>query len=462
MIVKRFYHPIHVSLARFLNRPLSLEPFEVILSLVSVTLCADAHGSQKQDDTKEYKPYLLIGTAYAYPDEDEPTQGRLILVECSSDRAQLKSDDNNDADNSRYIRQVTHMPTRGGVYSICPFYHGTVLVTVNSKTHLCQLSVDRDQSAELKFVGAGHHGHILSLIVSSIAHPELGLDCQTKQLAIVGDIMRSISLVEYMPKHNCIEELARDYNANFCTGIEMLTKDVYLGSEGFNNLFILRHNSSAKSEEARVRLDTVGEYHLGEMPNKFKAGSLIMPSQQGSHSSDTGGSLLSEEAHSSPIKASLGRQQRIMDVRVGSQTLFATVDGSIGSILGVDGSTFAFLATLQRAMNSIVKSVGGLNHDEYRAFKADRQVRPSRGFIDGDLIETFLDLNRPTMEKVVQFMNDDGRWRIRDIGIGFNRQSGPEQAAFSGMDDEAPSSSDSLVLSVESVLSVVEEISMMH
>ena len=188
-----------------------------------------------------------------------------------------------------------------------------------------------------------------------------------------------------------------------------------------------------------------------------------MPSQQGCNSNETGGSLLSDDTHSSPIKASLDRQQRKMEVRVGSQTLFATVDGTIGSILGVDGSTFAFLATLQRAMNSVVKSVGGLNHDEYRAFRAERQVRPSRGFIDGDLIETFLDLNQPTMESVVQFMNDDGRWRIRDNGLGFNSQAEQEQSsALDGAIDDAQTASNSHVLTIENVLSLVEEISMMH
>jgi DNA damage-binding protein 1 len=445
----------------FICYRIKLEPFETILTLVTVSLCTRSQNPEKQDDAKDCKPYILIGTAYAYPDEDEPTQGRVIVVECNNDHVQLKSDDENDAGCSRFIRQVTHMPTRGAVYCICPFYNGTAIVTVNSKTHLCELFSDNEQNTELKFVGAGHHGHMMSLFVSSLARSGNEMDGQEKQLAIVGDLMRSISLVEYLPKHNAIEELARDYNSNFCTAIEMLTKDIYLGSEGYNNLFLLRHNSEAKSEEARVRLDTVGEYHLGEMPNKFKIGSLIMPSQQGCTSSDTSGSLLSDDSRSSSIKASLDRQRKI-DIRVGSQTLFATVDGTIGSILGINGPTFAFLATLQRAMNSLVKSVGGLNHDQYRAFRAERSVRPSRGFIDGDMIETFLDLNRPTMEKIVQFMNDDGRWRIRDNGLGFSNQNDQEPPLIDSAIEDAPLAANSFALTVENVLCFVEEMSMMH
>eukprot|EP00956_Cyclotella_meneghiniana_P021417 scaffold39038_cov78-Cyclotella_meneghiniana.AAC.2 len=155
-----------------------------------------------------------------------------------------------------------------------------------------------------------------------------------------------------------LEELARDYNANFCTAIKMLTKDINLGSEGFkiSSFCVTSHNAHAKSEEARVRLDNVGEYNLGEMPHKFKAGSLIMPSQQGTCSSVMGASLLSEDTHGSPIKASLDRQNKI-DVRVGSQTLFGTVDGTVGLILGLDGPTFAFLSSLH--VRSLCMEDGG-------------------------------------------------------------------------------------------------------
>ena len=85
---------------------------------------------------------------------------------------------------------------------------------------------------------------------------------KTKQLAIVGNLMRSIALVEYYPKHQVIQELARDFNSNCSTEIAMLTDNIYICSEGYNNLFVLQYNPNATTEQARVRLDTVGHYHL--------------------------------------------------------------------------------------------------------------------------------------------------------------------------------------------------------
>ncbi len=438
----------------------------MILSLESVILSLYSPDSPPASSSPiEDKPYVLIGTAYAYPDEDEPTQGRVLVVECNSGHVGHLKSDNEDDNLTRYVRHVTQMPTSGGVYSISPFYGGAVLITVNSKTHLCRLAMGKNEVGELSFVGSGHHGHMLSLCVRSLAKNGVsGSNRQTKQLAIVGDLMRSISLVEYLPKHEAIEEVARDYNANYMTSIEMLTDGIYLGSENFNNLFVLRYNSNATSEEARVRLDTIGEYHLGEMTNKLMGGSLIMPNNSGGGTSAMNSSSSSRSVKSKSDKAPFD-QNRKVDITTGSQTLYGTVDGSIGSVLGLNGPTFAFLSSLQRAMTSIIKPVGGIGHQYFRAFHAERCNRPSRGFVDGDLIETFLDLNRQTMEKIVDRMNTDGRWKIRDAGLGLSVPVDNQQSFMDAdevVENDSHPVSNSCFLTVDDVLGAVEEISMLH
>jgi DNA damage-binding protein 1 len=106
---------------------------------------------------------------------------------------------------------------------------------------------------------------------------------KTEQLAIVGDLMRSISLVQYYPEHKALEEVARDFNGNWTTAMEMLTDNLYLGAENWSNLYVLRRNAKATSDEIRCRLETVGRFHLGEMCNKFVRGSLTMPQTQSSN-----------------------------------------------------------------------------------------------------------------------------------------------------------------------------------
>jgi DNA damage-binding protein 1 len=42
------------------------------------------------------------------------------------------------------------------------------------------------------------------------------------------------------------------------------------------NLFVVRRNGEAASDEERSRLDVVGEYGLGYFVNRFRHGSLVM------------------------------------------------------------------------------------------------------------------------------------------------------------------------------------------
>merc|ERR1719401_466953 len=128
------------------------------------------------------------------------------------------------------------------------------------------------------------------------------------------------------------------------------------------------------------------------MTNKMIGGSLIMSSNN-----ITDGTLTGKVVSDKTLCAS----HRKVDITIGAQTLYATVDGTIGSILGLGGKAFAFLNCLQRAMDAIVRPVGDLSRAHYRAWEQEEKKHAACGFIDGDWVETFLDLNRPTMERVV-------------------------------------------------------------
>lgn len=42
-----------------------------------------------------------------------------------------------------------------------------------------------------------------------------------------------------------------------------------------------------------------------------------------------------------------------------------------------------------------------LDSATWRSFHTERKTEPATGFIDGDLIESFLDISRPKMQEVV-------------------------------------------------------------
>jgi DNA damage-binding protein 1 len=145
------------------------------------------------------------------------------------------------------------------------------------------------------------------------------------------------------------------------TAIEILDDDTYLGAENSFNLFTVRKNNDAATDEERGRLEVVGEYHLGE--------SLVMR-------------LPDSEASQIPT------------------VIFGTVNGVIGVIASLPQEQFLFLQKLQQALVKVIKGVGGLSHEQWRSFNNERKTVDARNFLDGDLIESFLDLSRNKMEEI--------------------------------------------------------------
>jgi DNA damage-binding protein 1 len=298
-----------------------------------------------------------------------------------------------------------------------------------------------------------------------------------EMLAIVGDLMRSISLVQFYPQHNTLEEIARDFNANWTCAVEMLNDNVYLGAENWCNIFCLRRNTSSSNEEIRCRLDTIGEYHLGEMCNKFMSGSLIMPvlskgtASAVANCNSIGSSASNNRRHvrrsgspqknnGTPIDKQSSKQHYRPVVATGSQTLFGTVDGTLGVILGLDQRTLTFFTSLERAMANIIEHVGNFPHGQYRACHAERRIHPAHGFIDGDFIERFLDLHRLGMEMIVEEMNRDGSWNVESINKVASIDGGLGHTSNNNTTND--SNNDRFVLTVEDVMAMVEEMSMLH
>jgi DNA damage-binding protein 1 len=262
---------------------------------------------------------------------------------------------------------------------------------------------------------------------------------------------------------------------------------VYIGGENWNNLFCLRRNKAASAEEIRCRLDTIGEFHLGEMCNKFMSGSLVMPVSSNTSSGNNSSNRRAARRAATPQKkrsesspknaaatgstsaetAAASSRVRRPVVVTGSQTLFGTVDGTLGVILGLDGRTAAFFSTLERAMAKTIRPVGDFDHQLYRACQTERRIHPAHGFVDGDMVESFLDLDRGTMDAVVKEMNRDGGYEVDDaIAVvrtttadarGGNSNSNTDAAAAAAETGSPPPE-----LSVDDVLAMVEEITMLH
>ena len=90
-------------------------------------------------------------------------------------------------------------------------------------------------------------------------------------------------------------------------------------------------------------------------------------------------------------------------------TLMGSVSGYIGLLLQLTAPLYQLLMSLQLALAEYVPSVGKIDHGTWRSFESDGRSDVSCGFVDGDLIETYLDLPKSVQQEL-----------IRDLRVRFN------------------------------------------
>lgn len=114
----------------------------------------------------------------------------------------------------------------------------------------------------------------------------------------------------------------------------------------------------------------VAQFHLGDMVNVFRHGSLVMQNI-GERTTPTSGCIL-----------------------------YGTVSGAIGLVTQLTPEFYEFLHNLEERLSHTIKSVGKIEHSFWRSFHTEMKMEPCDGFIDGDLVESFLDLTRDKMKEV--------------------------------------------------------------
>lgn len=294
--------------------------------------------STKLGETEE--EYFVVGTAFVLLDEPEPKQGRLIVFKWTQEQS---------------LQQVAELSIKGCPYSLCEFGN-KFLAGISASVNLVELNSRRDLHIECHYTNA-----IMVLFLKRRGYNIL-----------MGDLMRSMSLISYKPLEAHFEEVARDFNPAWMTEVDMLDEDHYLGFDQQKNMMVCCRDSKSTNDQDRQQMSVVGLFHLGDQVNVSIPGSLVVqhPSEQ--------------------------------SIDIKRTTLFGTITGVIGLVMTIDEQLFEKLDLVQNSMCKQIKSVGRIDHKEWRIFQANKMTLPNQGFIDGDLVEQLLDLNQTQIEMVAK------------------------------------------------------------
>ncbi|KNC54611.1 DNA damage-binding protein 1 [Thecamonas trahens ATCC 50062] len=246
--------------------------------------------------------------------------------------------------------ELAALEVPGVIYAIAVL-RGHLVVAVDATVRLFSLVTGRGGAPVLR-QQAVYHGQILAL----------SLRVHNDDTIVVGDLMKSLMLLRFDAKAREFVQLAKDYAVAWLTAVEVLegpdgSDEVgYLAADNSFNVIALQRTAGASAADDDHRLLRAGVIHLGEFVNTFVRGSLVM--QQAS--------------------ASLGILPTV---------LYGSVSGAIGVIAALPEDLYVTLLRLQNVLRS--------------------RTTPAKHFVDGDLVERFLELDPASRKRVGEQTGDD-------------------------------------------------------
>ncbi|KAI9827199.1 MAG: hypothetical protein M1832_005336 [Thelocarpon impressellum] len=195
----------------------------------------------------------------------------------------------------------------------------------------------------------------------------------TGNIIAVADLMKSVSIVEYRRGEGSVphklQEVARHFQTAWGTAVAHVAKDTFLESDAEGNLMVLHQNNNGVTEDDRRRLETTSEMRLGEVVNRIRSINM-------------------------PVSA---------DAAVIPRAFLATVEGSIYLFALIAPRKQDLLMRLQASLAKVIDSPGHMSFNSYRAFKNTvRETDEPFRFVDGELIERFLDCSELMQEDLVE------------------------------------------------------------
>ena len=86
-------------------------------------------------------------------------------------------------------------------------------------------------------------------------------------------------------------------------------------------------------------------------------------------------------------------------------TYYGTMEGSIGIIISLKKDVFDFLKGLECAIVKRMKNFGSFDYDKWRSFKDGFNIMKSSGFVEGNIVEDFLNYDDALKNEIIRQVN---------------------------------------------------------
>ncbi|VVD01045.1 unnamed protein product [Leptidea sinapis] len=310
------------------NTRVELDEWEHVTCLKNVSLSYEGTTSGRRG-------YIAIGTNYNYS-EDITSRGRIIMY----DIIDVVPEPGQPLTKNRF-KEIYAKEQKGPVTAIAQVL-GFLISAVGQKIYIWQLK-DNDLVG-VAFIDTQIYVHRMLCV---------------KNLILVADVYKSISLHRYQEQHRTLSLVSRDLRSAQIYEMEFMVDNASLGflvSEAEGNLAVFMYQPQARESYGGQRLIRKCDYHLGQQ-----------------------------------VHAMFRIAARDSDHRR-HVTMYTTLDGGLGYVLPVSEKVYRRLLMLQNVMNNHCCHIAGLNPRAYRTYKSARRgpgAGPARGILDGDLVSGY-------------------------------------------------------------------------
>ncbi|THH03261.1 hypothetical protein EW145_g6399 [Phellinidium pouzarii] len=278
---------------------------------------------------------FAVGSVYFDDTEGEPSRGRIFIFSAGISTTS--------SDRKGPPQLLADTQAHGCVYALACI-QGKLVAAVNTGVVIFSLEYHDNHAIRLARLAEWNHNYLVTSVVTS------------NDQIIIGDAVASLAVLRLVGDK--LVTITRDYGPLWPLCIEVIGEQTIIGSNSNNNLFSfkLQHQGDEKS------LERDGFYNIDETVNRFVPGCF-----------DKSGNKLG----------------------ISPALLLFTTAGRIAMVINLDDALSRQLSCLERNLAGAIQGPGNMDHTSWRAPKnsqgrSDAQAA-AVGFLDGDLLERFLD-----------------------------------------------------------------------
>ena len=342
---------------------------------------------------------VVIGTSIIENQSKEAIKGHLYLIEI-------------DQNNNYSMKKISEIETRGGVNKVISS-RNIIYACIGNILYIYKLKQLSDNSYEFQLIKRFTDFILINDIKiwdDKIDDIDIKNDLSDKKnnnenmekennniiinnmkidYLIISDINRSIGIYSYDVEGNKLNEICRDYSSTWVYSFAQLKNNLLYITDIDGNIISLKRNLEPVKENDEIKLERIAYYNYGERINsmiltKIKNKDLYR---------------LSSDYKKDDIDNLDEKNDEVQIV------FFSTLEGSIGQIIQINEDIFNFLKALQDLLIKKVENIGNFSYDKWKNYNDEIISKESKGFIEGDIIEKFLNNDEVYKKQILNQLN---------------------------------------------------------